>query len=59
MNHSNVKDKSKVQNQIFQNEKLCRLEGILKYIEFILRLFAIPLYFPTHLFSMIKIIDHR
>lgn len=59
MNHSNVKDKSKVRNQIFQNEKLRRLEGILNHTEFILKLFEIPLYFPTHLFTMIIIIDHR
>lgn len=59
MNRSNVKDKSKFQNQIFQNEKLCRLEGILNYIEFILNLFEIPLYFQTHLFTTIIIIDHR
>lgn len=59
MNHCNVKGKSKVQNQIFQNEKLCRLEGIFNYVEFILKLFKIPLYFPAHQFTMIIIIDHR
>lgn len=50
MNHFNVKDKSKV-----QNEKLCRLEGILNCIEFILKLFEIPSYFSTYLFTMIDL----